>query len=101
MNDRKYNVLFLCTGNSARSIIAESILRKDGAARFNAFSAGSHLKGAINAFALRALEAYGYPTDGFHPRGGASAAFDDRLWPLAGVPTEPCTQFTDSGKWSF
>jgi arsenate reductase len=59
-----FNVLFLCTGNSARSIIAESILRKDGAGRFNAFSAGSMPKGAVNPFALEVLESYGYPTDG-------------------------------------
>ena len=68
MSDGKYNVLFLCTGNSARSILAESILREDGAARFNAFSAGSHPKGAVNRFAFRALEAYGYPTDGFRSK---------------------------------
>ena len=65
---KRYSVLFLCTGNSARSVIAESILRKDGAARFNAFSAGSHPKGAINPFALKALDAYGYPTDGFRSK---------------------------------
>jgi arsenate reductase len=61
--DRAFNVLFLCTGNTARSILAESILRQDGAGRFNAFSAGSRPKGAVNPFALKTLEAYGYPTD--------------------------------------
>ena len=68
MSDRPFNVLFLCTGNSARSILAESILRKDGAGRFNAFSAGSHPKGAINPFALKVLESYGYPTDGYRSK---------------------------------
>ncbi len=64
----RFNVLFLCTGNSARSIIAESILRKDGAGRFNAFSAGSHPKGAVNPFAFKVLDSYGYPTDGFRSK---------------------------------
>jgi arsenate reductase len=63
-----YNVLFLCTGNSVRSILAESILQKDGAGRFNAFSAGSHPKGAINPFALKVLEAFGYPHEGFRSK---------------------------------
>ncbi len=68
MAERSFNVLFLCTGNSARSILAESILRKDGAGRFRAFSAGSHPKGAVNPFALKVLESYGYPTDGLRSK---------------------------------
>jgi arsenate reductase (thioredoxin) len=63
-----YNVLFLCTGNTARSILAESILRKDGAGRFNAFSAGSQPKGTVNPFALKVLEANGYPTYGLRSK---------------------------------
>ena len=68
MAERIFNVLFLCTGNSARSIIAESILRKDGAGRFRAFSAGSHPKGAVNPFALKVLESLDYPTDGLRSK---------------------------------
>jgi len=68
MSEPTYNVLFLCTGNTARSIMAEGILRKDGAGRFNAFSAGSHPKGAVNPFALKTLAAYGYPADGFRSK---------------------------------
>src|SRR3712207_683557 len=68
MTDRVYNVLFLCTGNTARSILAEGILRKDGAVRFQAFSAGSQPKGVVNAFALKVLESFGYPTEGFRSK---------------------------------
>jgi len=63
-----YNVLFLCTGNSARSILAESLLRKEGAGRFRAFSAGSQPKGEINPFALRLLENSGYPVEGLRSK---------------------------------
>jgi arsenate reductase len=68
MTDRLYNVLFLCTGNSARSILAESILQKDGAGRFRAFSAGSQPKGQVNPLALKMLEQWGYPTKGFRSK---------------------------------
>ncbi|MBD2750369.1 arsenate reductase ArsC [Microvirga sp. BT688] len=68
MTERTYNVLFLCTGNSARSILAEGILRKDGAGCFMAYSAGSQPKDAVNPLALRVLEAHGYPTDGYRSK---------------------------------
>src|ERR1700737_4590620 len=63
MSERVYNVLFLCTGNSARSIIAESILRKDGPRHFRAFSAGSQPKGTVNSFAIKVLKSLDFPTD--------------------------------------
>jgi arsenate reductase (thioredoxin) len=66
--DKIYNVLFLCTGNSARSILAESIMRKDGAGRFCSFSAGSQPKGKINPFALKVLTAANYPIDGMRSK---------------------------------
>jgi arsenate reductase len=68
VSDRIYNVLFLCTGNSARSILAESILRKDGAERFRSFSAGSAPKGEVNPFALRVLESIDYPILGMRSK---------------------------------
>jgi arsenate reductase len=68
MIDRVYNVLFLCTGNSARSILAEAILSKDGAGRFRAFSAGSQPKGSVNPFALQVLAGRNYPTSGLRSK---------------------------------
>jgi arsenate reductase len=68
MPDRANNVLFLCTGNSARSIMAEGILRKEGAGRFNVFSAGSHPKGAVNPLAIKVLGSFNYPTDGYRSK---------------------------------
>jgi len=77
MTDRIYNVLFLCTGNSARSILAESIMRKDGAGRFRSFSAGSHPKREINPFALKVLRAASYPIDGMRSKSWLEFASPD------------------------
>ncbi|MCL4067408.1 arsenate reductase ArsC [Pseudomonas sp. GX19020] len=68
MTQRVYNVLFLCTGNSARSIIAEAVLRKLGEGRFNAYSAGSFPKPDVNPTTLKILENFHYPTEGLRSK---------------------------------
>jgi arsenate reductase (thioredoxin) len=68
MAARRYNVLFLCTGNSARSVIAEAVLNKLGEGKFRAFSAGSHPKGTVNPNAARLLEEQGYDASGYRSK---------------------------------
>jgi arsenate reductase len=65
---RHYNVLFLCTGNSARSIIAEAILNRKGAPSFTAYSAGSHPAGSVHPGALKQLELAHLPTQGMRSK---------------------------------
>jgi len=68
MAEQPFNVLFLCTGNSARSIMAEAILNKLGAGKFRAYSAGSQPKAEVNPETLRLLQSLGYDTEGLRSK---------------------------------
>ncbi len=75
--DRVYNVLFLCTGNSARSILGEALLNHVGQGRFRAWSAGSTPKGKVHPLAIEALRKAGIPTDGLRSKGWEEFATAD------------------------
>ena len=83
MTERRFNVLFLCTGNSARSIIAEAIQNKVGAGKFRAFSAGSQPKGRVHPETLQLLQGLGYDT----------SAFRSKSWSEFAEPGTPVMDF--------
>jgi arsenate reductase len=65
---KPYNILILCTGNSARSIMGEALFNTMGAGRFKAYSAGSHPSGKVNPFAIELVQALGYPVEGLRSK---------------------------------
>jgi protein-tyrosine-phosphatase len=84
MREQPYNVLFLCTGNSARSIIAEAILNKIGAGKFVAYSAGSQPKGQVNPYTIQLLQSLGYET----------SCLRSKSWHEFAKPGAPALDFT-------
>ena len=83
MSERPFNVLFLCTGNSARSILAEQLMNHWGRGKFRGFSAGSHPKGQVHPIALALLEHMKIPTEGLRSKG----------WDEFAVPGAPVLDF--------
>ena len=94
MTGPAFNVLFLCTGNSARSILAEALVNHWGQGRFRGFSAGSYPKGAVHPFALRLLQTLDLPTEGLHSKSwdvfaGSGALVMDFVFSACSTITAP------------
>src|SRR3546814_3682674 len=83
MTDKVYKGLFLCTGNSARSIMAEALLNSLGKGRFRAYSAGSHPGGTVNALAIEKVQVLGYPLESLR----------SKSWDEFAVPGAPQMDF--------
>ena len=92
MTAAPYNILFLCTGNSARSIIAEAILNKVGGGKFRAYSAGSQPKGQVHPETVRLLHSLGHDASGFR-----SKSWNEFAKPGAPV-SAPLASSTDSAE---